>query len=366
MAVQVERGDRGGQGIVVQRALALIAVASVPVWALGAVLLWQLPPAVSLAPDIALLALLGAPLAATTLVYQGLSRARGHTVSAFLPYQVLRPLFTACLALAGALLARRHLSGFEALLAVVAGLALVHAVQWWLGRRPPRAPLLPAAAAVAVPQAGHLLREGLPVFGASVCGLVMTYANTLAVGVLAGPAAAGAFFIAERLAQLASTPAVVAGSVIQPWLATAHASHNRDRLQEVITQAAHIGLWPTLALSGGLWLCAEFLLQLFGAEFLHALPILGALLLGRLLGVALGPSQTLLLMTGHQGPALRVSAVAALSHVLLLVWLVPLWGALGAALTSIASSLLINGGCLLLVRGRLGLQGTVLATGRRA
>ena len=331
MAVQVQRGDRRAQGAVLRRALALIALASMLVFALGGLLLWQLPATVSAAPDIALLALLGAPLAATTLLYQGLSRARGHTVSAFLPYQVLRPLFTAVLALAAVVVAGPRLSAIEALLAVVSGLS-------------------------------RLLREGLPVFGASACGLVMTYANTLAVGVLAGPAAAGAFFIAERLAQLASTPAVVASVVIQPWLATAHASHNRGRLQAVVTQAAHIGLWPTLVLAAGVWLCSEFLLQLFGAAFLHAQPILGALLLGRLIGVALGPAQILLLMTGQQGPALRVSAFAALSHLLLLVWLVPIWGAVGAALTSVASSLLINTGCLVLVWRRLGLQGTILAT----
>ena len=115
-------------------------------------------------------------------------------------------------------------------------------------------------------------------------------------------------------------------------------------------------------LAAGVWLCSEFLLQLFGAAFLHAQPILGALLLGRLIGVALGPAQILLLMTGQQGPALRVSAFAALSHLLLLVWLVPIWGAVGAALTSVASSLLINTGCLVLVWRRLGLQGTILAT----
>ncbi|MEQ9396760.1 lipopolysaccharide biosynthesis protein [Haliea sp.] len=366
MAVQVQRGDRRAQGAVLRRALALIALASVLIFALGRLLLWQLPPTITVAPDIALLALLGAPLAATTLLYQGLSRARGHTVSAFLPYQVLRPLFTAVLALAAVVVAGPRLSAIEALLAVVSGLALVHGVQWRLGRRPPRAPVAPSTAdEVAVPGLSRLLREGLPVFGASACGLVMTYANTLAVGVLAGPAAAGAFFIAERLAQLASTPAVVASAVIQPWLATAHASHNRGRLQAVVTQAAHIGLWPTLVLAAGVWLCSEFLLHLFGAAFLHAQPILGALLLGRLIGVALGPAQILLLMTGHQGPALRVSAFAALSHLLLLVWLVPIWGAVGAALTSVASSLLINTGCLVLVWRRLGLQGTILATRRR-
>lgn len=367
MAVQVQRGDRCAQRAIVQRSLGLIACASALVLATGTVLLWWIPLPLSLDTNITLLALLGTPLVATTLLYQGLSRAQGYTVSAFLPYQVLRPLFTAVLALAALVVARRHLGGFEVLLAVVAGLALVQGVQWWLGRRPPRAPDAPfTGSAVPVPRAGRLLREALPVFGGGVCWLVMTYANTLAVGLLAGPAAAGAFFIAERLAQLASTPAVVTGAVIQPWVATAHASHNRDRLQEVATQAAHIGLWPTLVLSAGLWLGAEFLLQLFGAEFLHALPILGALLVGRLIGVALGPAQTLLLMTGHQGPVLRVGFLAALSHVLLLVLLVPVWGALGAALTSIASSLLSNAGCLLLVWRRLGLQGTVLATRRGA
>ena len=365
MAIQVQRGDRRSQHVVGQRALGLIAVASVLVIAAGVLLLWRLPLPPALARDITLLALFGAPLAATTLLYQGLSRAQGYTVSAFLPYQVLRPLFTAVLAVCAAVIVGRHLAGFEVLVAVVAGLALVHAVQWRLGLRPARAPTLPASGTDdTVPTARRLLREGLPVFGANLCGLVMTYANTLAVGLLAGPAAAGAFFIAERLAQLASTPAVVTGAVIQPWLATAHASHDRARLQEVATQAAHIGLWPTLLLSAGLWLCAEFLLQLFGAEFLHALPILGALLVGRLIGVALGPAQTLLLMTGHQGWALRVSAFAAFSHVLLLLWLVPIWGAVGAALTSIVSSLLINAGCLVLVWRRLDLQGTVLATRR--
>jgi O-antigen/teichoic acid export membrane protein len=207
----------------------------------------------------------------------------------------------------------------------------------------------------------RIIPSALPIFATRISDLLIQYGNVFVLGMLAGPAVAAGFFVAERLSMLASVPRQVISSVIQPWMASAHAQDNRAELQKTITHAGHATLWPTILAVAILMIMGSLLLGMFGTEYRSTYPVLAILLISHLLGAALGPTQQVLIMSGNQGLVMKAMAVAASVHLIALVLLIPWLGALGAALANLLSTSVARIGCQFLVRSRLGLDPSVIA-----
>ncbi len=314
--------------------------------------------------QISVVALLLAPCVSLLLLYQHLCRARQWLILAFLPSQVIRPLFTAVLATSLWWMGGLYLSGKLTLLLVGLSVIFVLIAQMIIFHR--RQDQLLAMPTEPSGQNLEFLPEelfptALPIFLARIGSLTIEYSNVLLVGFLAGPTAAGAYFAAERLAQLSSIPTSIVSSVNQPEMAAAVAQGRRKLLHKLTRQAAHTGLWPTLGMAVTLAVFAGPMLSLFGKEFASASPVLIILVLGVLAKTATGPVSDLLLMTGHQRFLPRVMMFTALLHLLGLWLLVPALGAVGAAITSALSGLLSSIWLLLFVRRELAINPTIFA-----
>jgi len=312
--------------------------------------------------DIAILALLLAPAVSFSNLYQNLSRARRWLGLALLPFFVLRPVATGLLALCFWSLFRDNLSG-EIVLGL-AGVGFIAAVVAQALRYHQREKHLPAG--MHAPEAAldyhpsRLFRTALPMFFTNCAVIIINYSSVLLVGFLAGPAAAGAYFAAERLAQLAAIPLAVVSAVNQQAMAAAHASNNMADLQKITLQSAHGSLWPTLVVGLGLAVLATPLLQLFGDDFSSARVVLIVLAASSVINVLTGPASDVLVMSGHQKRIPTVMFVSAATHVAALYFLVPKFGAPGAAFASIASGLVANVWLMVLARREAGIGTTVL------
>lgn len=359
-AVYHFHGDRQSMRRVTRVAHSWVTATSLSLSTLGLLLVWQLPDSLfsDWSREVVSLALLIAPLVSLTMLQQALARANSRLVSAFLPIQVLRPLFTGLFALVAFAVLQRPLQALDILLALGLSLLLVLLLQLAMPAIKPSLDALPAVSEVESP---GLFKRSLPVFATRLADLTMQYGNTLVLGILGGPLAAASFFVAERLAQISSVPGAVTSAVIQPWLASGYAKNEHGRLQQVVTQATHVGVWPSVLLALLLVWAGPRLLGLFGADFPQAYPVLLVLVAAHIMGAILGPCQQLLVMSGRQQLILRVVTTGALVHLLALLLLIPLLGALGAALASLLSSTLISVGCWLLVRSRLKLHSGLLS-----
>jgi len=352
--------------LVILRAWQYLALSSAAIVAIAGLLALTRREAIilNLSRELILMAVSCSPCVAFFLLYQNLAKARRWLTLALLPSQVLRPLLTLALAAAVWWLSGQHMTGARVLLMVIVSIVIVTLAQLAVYHR--RQADLTGNAGGTAPAAefapDRLLPTALPLLLTRVAALVLEFSSTLCVGVIAGPAAAGAYFAAERLARLAGIPQTVIEFIGQPRFAAAHATADPVGLQRVATLTAHSSLWPTLLLAALLLTSGESLLRLFGQAFAGAYPVLLVLLTARVIDVATGSVRDLLLMTGRQLRVSRVMGLAAVIHVLALVILTPLLGASGAALASVVSGLLANGFLLLLVRQELGVKPTVLAT----
>tara|TARA_R110000823_G_scaffold27609_18_gene80520 strand:- start:7217 stop:8575 length:1359 start_codon:yes stop_codon:yes gene_type:complete len=344
------------------RQLLLRSTALGPLAALLLWLAWRDDMGEGIYRSVSIVALLFTPAVTFTLFYRDIARARQWLGLALLPLQVARPLLTAALAglfwwFFGSAPGGTQTLLLAALSVLLVLLAQALVYQW----RQRRLPQTHAADPSEEYLPSRLLRTAVPVFITRCAALVINYSNVLLVGMLAGPAAAGAYFAAERLAQLAGMPKTVVSSVNQQSMAAAHATGNTRDLQLLATQSAHGSFWPTLLISGFLMLFAAPLLQLFGREFAAASPVLVILVASSIVSVFAGPAHDLLVMTGRQKYIPRVMIFTAIGHVAALLLLLPFWGATGAACASLFSSVLGQGWLMLLARRETGVGTTVLS-----
>ena len=314
--------------------------------------------------QVATLALLLGPGIAFAYLYVDYCRARQWLALALLPLNVVRPVVTGILVYACWVLFEGELSGDlvmglagTSVLAVLIPQVLIF---HWRSRGIARLPSPPSVPADYHPS--QLFRTSLPVFVVRCASLTIRYSNVLLVGFLAGPAAAGAYFAAERLAQLASIPQSVVSTVNQQSMAAAHATNNAAGLQKVTTLSAHGSLWPTLLIGIGLTVLATPLLQLFGDDFPTARAALIALAISNVIAVFMGPAQEVLIMTGRQRRIPRIMIICAVVHVAALCLLVPALGALGAALSSVVSGLIGTVWLMIVAQKEAGIGTTVLGS----
>ena len=361
VAVHEHFGDGATQRRVVRSTRGLIALFSAGFIALALAIISLVPTEDALARQTAVTAVVAAPLVSFVMLNQALARAQFRLVAAFLPNQVLRPLLTGLLALAVLLAADGRITAQQALGTVIGSLVLVIIIQHLLTGKPP------GRSDDAAPQRMHdeyssrqLLPNAMPIFATRLSELTLQHGGVLMLGLFIHPAWVAAYFVAERLARLVALPKLVVTAVIQPWLASAHAGDHREKMQEVVTQAVHTSLWPTLVGAVVVQAGAGVLLNLFGSGYGDAAPVLLVLMASHVISALLGPCQQILVMTGQRSVALRIAGTNAAVHMLLLALLIPAFGAMGAAWAVLISSLFAGVAGLVAVRNRLGIRASLL------
>ena len=166
--------------------------------------------------------------------------------------------------------------------------------------------------------------------------------GTLAVGAVAGPAAAGGFRIADRIARGIAKPVETITRALYPELARLVASNDRATLVAVLKRITWIAasLAALLVVIAGLG--GSLILRLIaGPQFAFAHVYLFLLAIAAaidLAGFALEPFHN---AHGRAGRVLRSRAVGAGVYTLLLAVLLPTIGATGAAIAAIVTSLVI-------------------------
>jgi len=98
----------------------------------------------------------------------------------------------------------------------------------------------------------------------------------------------------------------------------------------------------------------------FGEEYLAGFLALKILMIGHLFNVITGPSDLLLIMSGHQKATAYCMAFAAIVNVSLNYMLIPLYGVEGACIANLVSNILWNGLLAIYCRKTLGIDTTIM------
>lgn len=186
----------------------------------------------------------------------------------------------------------------------------------------------------------YWLKTALPIAVLDAAEVLFNNADILVLGLFAPAEIVAFYFAATRLSQiLGYVPYGISAATAQKYSALA-ANNDRVNLQGLIGSVAIAGTAATAIAGLALCVLAAPLLSLFGAGYEAATMVVPVLCLGLIISCAMGPGEDVLTMLGEERICSIIFALALVANLLLNLMLIPVWGMMGAALsTAIALSL---------------------------
>jgi len=192
------------------------------------------------------------------------------------------------------------------------------------------------------PPLGELLHNCLPLFGVTLmAGVVIPSAPVIFLGVWGNSSEVGIFGVASRVAMLTSLVLIAVNSIAAPKFAAFHHQADQKNLGETARQAARLTTLLAAPVLLFFVIVPDWILQLFGNEFAQGVLILVILAVGEFVNVATGPVGYLLTMSGHDRQLWASTILSATVNVGLCLALIPVHGAIGAAIAA-ATSVVVN------------------------
>jgi len=303
------------------------------------------------------LGLVCVPMMALGDILDGTARSRSWVLTALTPTYIVRPLLSLIFMIAAVLI------GFAptAVTGLMAGILATHVttLAQLLRIRGSLARIIPAG-----PHSLHL-REwfavSVPIFLVEGFFFLLINVDVLMVGHFMDPDHVAVYFATTKILALAHFVyfAVKAG-VAQRYSQLLHGG-DHSRFTAFVQASVKWTFWPTLALGIVLLALGEPLLSLFGAAFTQGYPLLFVLIIGVLARASVGPTESLLNMSGNQNICAALYAVALCINVALNIVLIPRFGLIGAAIATAAAMAFEASSLSLTVYRRLGIPMFVFA-----
>ncbi len=199
----------------------------------------------------------------------------------------------------------------------------------------------------------------------SIVQQAMAQSGLIVLGWMQMPEAAAYYAVAGRLAAFVPFVLVALSGVSASMIAAAHARGDTVELARLARINARLAFAGAFLLCVLLGVFSGQILSLFGAGFERAAPVLWILLLGGLINSATGSVGLLTTMTDNQQAAFAVFSVALVAGLVAAVVLIPSFGAIGAAIANVLSVLIWSFALWVIVRRRLGVDGSLLGLAYR-
>lgn len=201
------------------------------------------------------------------------------------------------------------------------------------------------------------IRAALPFMWLGMLYLLNNRTDLIMLGALKGAHAAGIYSVAARAAEFVTFFLTAANMVIAPRVARLFQEGERALLQRLISSAA----WRILSVSipvALLFIVAArtLLTYLYGAEYAEGAIALRILAAAQLVSVAVGPTASILNMTGHEKLSALGVGLSVVLNIVLNAVLIPLYGVKGAAFATGISLVACNTLLWYWIRRHLGLR----------
>ncbi|MBL4613477.1 MAG: oligosaccharide flippase family protein [Magnetovibrio sp.] len=186
------------------------------------------------------------------------------------------------------------------------------------------------------------LALSLPYLAIGGLTVVMDQSDILILGTLMGGAAAGLYLPAIKLSQLLLFPMLAIRSHAAPLLAKLHAQNNIVELQRQMNTITVSSALVGIVLMAGIIWQREFLLSLFGAEFIEAAPAIVVLSLGMMVFAITGGVEVFLIIGPFERVTMLIYALVVALNIVLNLLLIPSFGFMGAAYAT-AATIVVRG-----------------------
>ncbi len=201
----------------------------------------------------------------------------------------------------------------------------------------------------------RLLRYSLPVMGVGLTALFVDQADRVMIGILASTSDVGVYSIAALLATQVRFVLSAVSATFTPIISDLYHGDRHEELQRLFKITTRWIVTLSLPLAIVLALFPNPFLWVFGPEFMEGTPVVLVLTIGSFLNGATGTIGLMLQMSDYERVVLLDNVAVAVLNVGLNLWLIPIYGPLGAAIATAVSVTLINAVQVMQVRTRLGM-----------
>jgi len=200
------------------------------------------------------------------------------------------------------------------------------------------------------------LKTAFPFVFVDGSAILFSNADILILSLFVEPSAIAVYFAASRILQLVAFVPYAATAATAQRFSALNAVDDPVQLRQLARLTTRFTFFAVLATSAFIYLIAPFLLNMFGAAFAGAMPVLLVLMAGLIVQSFAGPGEDLLTMLGHERICAWFSAAALVLNIVLNIILIPQYGVLGAAIATAVSIGLRSFALTWLVKSRLNID----------
>lgn len=190
-------------------------------------------------------------------------------------------------------------------------------------------------------------------YGAAIARQWLQQSATIVVAVFLGPVAAGAFFAAQRLANLMSLVLVGTNQVSGPMISRDWHAGRLDDLQRLTTAMVVVSAASSVVGLMFFSVLGEWMLSHFDPAYRNAYWALMILAFGQLVNSACGPNGNVLNLAGEERSLLKVTIAAGIANIVLTAAGAYWGGIIGAAVGSTFATIIWNAWATILCIQRL-------------
>lgn len=195
-----------------------------------------------------------------------------------------------------------------------------------------------------------------PLLVVALMFIIIDSAEIILLGLLQDSSSVGIYYVANRTAKLISVILVVINTILAPRFAALYATGKKASLEKLVQISV---IYSLILIAPFLFIflfAPDWILSLFGEEFLEGASVLRILAIGQFYNVATGSVGLLLMMCGFEKIMRKSMMIFALCSVVFNVILIPAWGYIGASIASVLTIVLLNTSLLVLVYTKMGIQ----------
>lgn len=181
-----------------------------------------------------------------------------------------------------------------------------------------------------------------PMFLSSSIFMLISWTDTLMIGYFMKDADVGIYRIAFRVSTVITFTQFAINGIAAPMIADLYHANNREGLWQLIKKVGLFNFVFSVPIVLIIFAFPTQLLQLFGATFGQGKDLLLLLSAGQAVFALSGPVLYILTMTKHEKTALNIMYITAALNLLGNATLIPIFGLKGAAIATMATTMLWN------------------------
>jgi len=282
--------------------------------------------------------LVGLPLFALFTLQTEIIRSTQRIVWAYTPSMLLQPIL-----FIGIAFLVLKVSGILTSITVMGSVALAILVVLWVQNWGIQRTLPDEVASnLASYETKNWLRVSFPLLIITGFSVIQNQADILLVGSFLSPGEVGIYVAATKTALFASFALIAVNAIAVPVIASLYTRRDFLGLQRLTNYSTFYTFSASVIIGLLILVFGRFILGWFGSEFKIGYLPLVTLTLGQVFNASAGPVGALMIMTGHQKQAAKVLGFSLIFDLILLRFLLPRFGLLGAAIATTVTMFLWN------------------------